>query len=334
MFPAGPRYDLVRPVNPEGLDTGDQARSEAKRVKKRNNRFTLDYAHADKQLELMQYCGQQVLRFVHRRIICNANIFIPTSCDVRACQHCGKARTGRELARYGDAIRAFRMPALLTLTVPNVMTIEELPAALETLKKGFEKLRRHKLWPKGAKGVSSLELTWNVDTGYHPHIHAVCDLPWLNFEWMNQAWEKLTGAKHRPDVKRPQTQAAREGLPYEAVKYITKAWELPPDVLRNILAITGKRKLLTAFGGLRAKKEDKLASGACCPGCQVPLKQCGMNMERETLLKSKAGELVTWLQTEGHKVYTDWFYHDRDGDPDLPPECRAPVPKTRWEDGL
>lgn len=320
--------------DPEGLDTGDQARSEPRRGKKRNNRFALDYAHADKQLELMQYCGQQVLRFVHKRIICNASIFIPTSCDVRTCRNCGKSRTRRELGRYLDGIRSFAHPALLTLTVPNVMTLEELPAALENLTKGFERLRRHKLWPKGAKGVWSLEVTWSEAEGYHPHVHAVCDLPWVDFKWLASAWEKLTGAKHQPDVKRPSSEAQKARLPFEGIKYISKAWELPPDVLRGLLAILGRRKMLNAFGKLRAKKEDKIDSGACCPGCQVPLKQCGMNMERSTLLKSEAESIQTWLKTEGHPVYTDWFYHDRDGDPDLPPECRAPVPRTYWEDGF
>jgi hypothetical protein len=282
----------------------------------------------------MKFCGQQVLRFVHKRIICNASIFIPTSCDVRTCQHCGKARTGRELARYEDSIKAFHHPALLTLTVPNVMTLEELCVSLETLTKGFEKLRRHKMWPKGARGVWSLEVTWNPDTGYHPHIHAVCDLPYLDFRWLSKAWSDLTGAKHCPDVKRPKNDEQKARLAREGIKYVSKAWELPPDVLRGLLAILGKRKLLNSFGGLRAKKEDKLASGACCPGCQVPLRQCGMNMERHVLLHEEADRIATWLKTEGHGVFTDWYYPDRDGDPDLPPECRATIPKTRWEDGF
>ncbi len=326
--------------NPEGLDTGDQARSGSaaatppKKDKKRNNKFVFNWLHADKQLELMKYCGQQVLRFTHKRIICNASIFIPTSCDVRTCQHCGKARTGRELARYADGIAAFRHPALLTLTVPNVDDLDDLPEALETLTKGFERLRRHKRWPKGAKGIWSLEVTWSEHKGFHPHIHAVVDLPWVDFGWLAEAWEKLTGAKAHPDVKRPQNEEQRANLPFEALKYVSKAWELPKDVLRGLLALVGKRKMINSFGGLRAKKEDKLGSSACCPGCQVPLAQCGMNMERSVLTEAEAGKVQTWLKTEGHPVFTDWYYPDRDGDPDVPPECRTPIRKTSWEDGL
>ncbi len=210
------------------------------------------------------------------------------------------------------------MPALLTLTVPNEHTLEGLCKALETLTKGFSKLRRHKLWPKGTKGVWSLEITWSEDKGYHPHIHAVVDLPWIDFRWLAKAWHDLTGAKHCPDVTRPRNQEERENLPYEAIKYVSKAWELPPDVLRGILAVIGRRKMLNSFGGIRAKKEEKVPTGACCPGCETPLADCMLNMERSTLSTKDAGELVTWLKTEGHPVYNDWYYPDREPDRDVP----------------
>lgn len=266
----------------------------------------------------MERCGNQVIRFHHKRITCGANIFIPASCDVRACRHCGKARTAREVARYSDGIAGFHRPALLTLTVPNVETVDELCKALETLTKGFERLRRHKEWPKAARGVWSLEITWSEDKGYHPHIHAVCDFPWVNFEWLNAAWEELTGAKHRPDVTRPRSQEERDRLPWEGMKYVTKAWELPPDVLRTLLAVLGRRRLFNSFGGLRAKKDDSESSGACCPGCEAPLAYCFRNLDRSTLQASEVDGLVTWLRIEGRPVYTDWFYPDREPDPDIP----------------
>lgn len=312
------RTAVAPPPNPAGLDRGNQSYITPRPRKKRNDAFTPDWTYADKQLELMECCGRQVVRFVHKRIICNASIFIPTSCRVRPCPHCGKARTARELGRYAEQVEGFKMPALLTLTVANVDTIEELCKALETLTKGFSKLRRHKLWPKGARGVWSLEITWNKDTGYHPHIHAVVDLPWIDLRWLSKAWFDLTGAKHCPDVTRPKTAEERQNLPYEALKYVTKAWELPKDVLRGILAVIGRRKMLNSFGGMRAKKEEKVPTGACCPGCETPLAHCFKNMERATLSQEEAANVQTWLKSEGHPVYTDWYYPDREADRDRP----------------
>jgi hypothetical protein len=240
-------------------------------------------------------------------------VYVKVRCRVRACRHCGKARCARELARYKDGIKAFRCPALLTFTVPNVMTAEELPGSLENLTKNFERLRRHDIWPEGVKGLWSLEITWSKEKGFHPHLHVIADFPWVS-DWEREllaaAWSELTGAKHHVDIKRARTPEEREGLAREGIKYVTKAWELEPDALRAILAVMGRRKMLNSFGGLRAGAKE--CSDAECPGCGAPLAWAFRNFAKLSLTAEEATADIHRMRSEGYRCFEDWKYQDEE----------------------
>lgn len=313
-----------------GLDTVDQARNKPTNPagnevhpKIRNDRFQLDWAYADECLEAMQVCGREGKMFVHNR--CQARILVEFRCDERACSKCAPRRSRRLRRRYEPVVRAFKRPALFSLTIRNVMEARELPAALETLTKGFEKLRRSKAWPK-CPGFWVLEITWSAAKGYHPHIHALIDFPWLE-DWdrdmgrITHAWRARTGALVHPDLKRPhpRDQEKVEGLYREALKYVTKQWELDDSVLRAILAVIGHRRMCNGFGGFKcAEEEDE--SGARCPKCHDPLSAAWDNFTRVTMPEK---ELEEFKASEEYKrVYTGWDYPDRDPapspDPDIP----------------
>lgn len=303
---------LEAPALFRGLDKRNQAR-------RRNNRFALDWAYADKQIGKMAVCGEQVTRFRHQRTNCGAMIYVPIRCKVRACRHCCRSRVARELARYKEGIASFRSPALLTFTVPNVMTPEELPAAIENLTKNFERLRRHRIWSKSIRGLWSLEITWSEAKGFHPHLHVLADFPWVSDyerELLVIAWSELTGAKHHVDIKRAKTPEERAGLAREGIKYVMKAWELDPAALRAILAVIGRRKLLNSFGGLRAG--EKHSSDALCPGCKAPLAWAFQNFARFNQSAAEAALDSLRMAGEGYRVFTDWIYPDDDdtGPPD------------------
>ena len=321
----------MKRLAPKGLQSaaqgtqrqGDRGEMDAVAVKPpksktRNNRFRPDWEYADKQIQALQSCGTQVVRFRHQAPNCGALIYVPTHCDIRACQRCGRRRSARELAKYKDQILQFAKPAMLTFTVPNAKDAAELCERLETLTKGFERLRRQKCWPKTARGVWSLEITWSAEKGYHPHLHVIADFPWLeHLDYIVQAWQELTGAKHHVDITRPRTQAEREQLPHEGMKYITKAWELDDDALRTILAVMGRRRMFNPFGGLRAAKEDQgeTEAGACCPGCGSDLKWCYQNMERVPMDLGIAEKDAERSRVEGYPIFRGWWYSDRDDSP-------------------
>ena len=170
--------------------------------------------------------------------------------------------------RYARDVAAFRHPALVTLTVPNARTPEELEAALGLLLGGFRELRRRKAWPKKARGLWSLEVTWSAERGFHPHLHVVCDLPWADFEELSAEWQRLTGARHRPDVKRAISARQRAGLLREGIKYVAKAWELPEEALLVVASALAGRRMVQPFGGVRAHDEEP--GGVVCPCCEVP----------------------------------------------------------------
>jgi hypothetical protein len=111
-------------------------------------------------------------------------------------------------------------------------------------------------------------VTWSPEKGYHPHLHVVCDLPWADFEALSAEWERLTGARHRPDVKRATTDRARAGLLREGIKYVAKAWELPAEALLTVASALAGRRMVQPFGGVRAHDEEK--GRVVCPCCEEP----------------------------------------------------------------
>jgi len=193
--------------------------------------------------------------FVHDR--CGARVFVQFRCDERPCALCAPRRVRRIRRRYELIIRKFIRPSLLTFTVPNVKAPGELPGSIQGLTQGYQLLRRDEVWPK-CKGFWSLEVTWSAEQGYHPHLHVLADFPFLeNWErdfrgGIAAAWSRLTGAKHEVDLARPKTPEEREGLFREAIKYVTKQWELDDSALRAILAVIGQRRMFNPFGGLEA----------------------------------------------------------------------------------
>lgn len=184
--------------------------------------------------------------------------------------------------RYAAGIVAFKRPALLTLTVPNVRELVQVPGALELLLHGFERLRRAPEWPKGIRGLWALEVPWSFKTGFHPHVHVVADFRAnVDLAALAARWKALTGALHQPDLKRAWTPTQREGLAKEAIKYVTKAWELPEDIRRGLMALLSGRRVVNAFGGLRAEDDDRVA---LCPRCGQEIGSGGFcNWERQVV---------------------------------------------------
>jgi hypothetical protein len=336
--------------NLTGIYTDDQPRRSPKgKSTVRNNRFTLDWAYADDCIRAMQACCREGMLYTHEA--CNARIYVPWHCDERSCSTCSPRRIRRFRRRYEATVRTMARPALVTFTVPNANSPEELPGRLESLLKGFEKLRRSVAWPQcevhdtcserrkdgedmeawrkarraryqecnpRVMGFRSLEITYKPSTGYHPHLHALADFPWLE-NWDKQmgaivdTWRGLTGARHHVDLTRPKSAYDREGLIREAIKYTCKQWELEDSSLRAILAVIGKRKMFNAFGGLEMVEIPDEASGALCPQCH----EKPFSIIRRKLSEEEVSDLQgspTWPE-----VYTGWFFKDRELDPAAEP---------------
>lgn len=301
----------------QGIYTDDQARSSPKgtRSSVRNNRYALDWAYADECIEAMGVCCLEGMLYTHEA--CEARVYVPWHCDERSCATCSPRRIRRFRRRYEATVRTMARPALLTFTIPNVFTPEELPQALEDLTKGFERIRRSKAWPK-CKGFRAIEITWSGSKGYHPHLHALADFPWLA-DWDKEmgaivdTWSALTGAKHHVDLSRPKNEHEKEGLVREAIKYTCKQWELEDSSLRAILAVIGKRKMFSGFGGLKMAEVPDEESGALCPKCH----EKPFSIIRRKLSEGQVADLQaspTWPE-----IFTGWYFKDRENRPGLEP---------------
>lgn len=101
-------------------------------------------------------------------------------CKARLCVLCQQVTARRafaqlhELAKLHAAAHPRAMPALLTLTIPNVDTWE-LAGAISSMVAGFRKMRKMKAFTNAIIGWRrALEVTLNPKTGqFHPHFHVL-----------------------------------------------------------------------------------------------------------------------------------------------------------------
>lgn len=111
---------------------------------------------------------------------CGLGVFLPTSCHVRGCPRCERARASRLLERFelpargcpptcrdrrhlaGGHLERMRQPKLLTLTMPNVER-GELAGAAAQLRRGFRRMRQRALFRGGkcrSRGWAARHQEW------------------------------------------------------------------------------------------------------------------------------------------------------------------------------
>lgn len=153
-------------------------------------------------------------------------------------------------------------------------------------------------WPKWQRAIGIKVSLHAVEIirakscpGWHVHLHALIDCPWLNPKEARAVWQKLTGATHPPHVKRVgKDDAARRSAVREVVKYATKAPEgLTPEEVDTLGRACCGRRLVACSRAARVRraglpvhtKETTLrteagkSGGLPCPKCQTRLTLAG-----------------------------------------------------------
>ena len=98
-------------------------------------------------------------------------------CMRRWCPVCARIISARRVRRYHAAARCMRWPLFVTLTAPNLETIEQ--ADFRAQRRAFGLLRGRKIWTERVTGgVAGFEVT-NRGKGWHLHLHALIDCKWL-----------------------------------------------------------------------------------------------------------------------------------------------------------
>jgi hypothetical protein len=158
-------------------------------------------------------------------------------------------------------------PFLVTLTVRNSHDLAQVFShLLDSLKILHERRTRRNtatIMDGVAGGVYAVELTYDHDTGWHPHVHAI----WLADEELNtyalrSEWEKITGDSFMCDIRpiAPQDDLPPDIDPHaggfaECFKYAMKPAELGPDLLESAYPILAGRRLVGSFGLFRGVPE-------------------------------------------------------------------------------
>jgi hypothetical protein len=117
-------------------------------------------------------------------------------------------------------------------------------------------------------GVYAVELTYDVHTGWHPHVHAI----WLAEEDpgtynLRAEWHQITGDSFICDVRaiQPEQQESDDIDPHaggfaECFKYAMKPSELGAELMEKAYPLLAGKRLVGSFGVFRGVQEpDQLA---------------------------------------------------------------------------
>jgi hypothetical protein len=205
----------------------------------------------------MQNCGTTFFVFRKKRHsegggVCNLWV-APIFCESRHCPLCAPLQIKETTRRFWKAFSAAENKPLkfITLTVQNCRK-GDLAPTLTALQAAWNRLRKDHLERNhGALGyISKREVTYNRNTEtWHPHIHAVVDMPFMPKEILSALWSKT--AAHQslnagPSASRIEAVHNSANDAYELAKYCSKP------------IATGKRsaklwdELITAWSGQRA----------------------------------------------------------------------------------
>lgn len=128
----------------------------------------------DELAEKLAACGSPLTLIC---TCCGIEKTVQTHCRRKWCPVCARMIAAARVARYEAAVDAMRWPLFVTLTRPNVATIDL--SIVRGMRRAFGRMRAQKWWAKAVKGgVASIEVT-NIGNGWHPHLHAVIDCKWL-----------------------------------------------------------------------------------------------------------------------------------------------------------
>lgn len=219
---------------------------------------------------------------------CGASKVVETHCKRRWCPACSWLVAQKRLERYGGAVALMADPTALTLTVENSSD----PECIRKLRKDWAKMRRRTVIRDKVKGgIVAVEVT-NTGKGWHPHLHAIIDCPWLSIatprpHWSDTPEEVKDKCRHAQfelchlwasvcgqeiaiaHIKRCRSDAA---LVY-SLKYAIAGSDLAesPDPIGPLIAVLEKSRLLSCFGSLYGRTKEM--EGDDKPGCTCP--NCG-----------------------------------------------------------
>jgi len=149
-------------------------------------------------------------------------------------------------------------PHLLTLTIKNGHSLDERFHHLTRSTSKLVNARRNQLtrgkviseFTKFAGGAGSYEVTFNPDTGWHPHVHFIVYLPKggkIDIPKFINEWKKVTGDSFIVDLRKMDNSLSAM---LEVTKYALKFSSLPYTNLLEAFQVLKGKNLYRSFGCL------------------------------------------------------------------------------------
>lgn len=169
----------------------------------------------------------------------------PIRCRKRACPICESKRMTMWWHRIHGFSRLMTAPKHVSLSIRSSDT--PLGDQIAHLVHCWKQLRQRNLWKSRTPwGVWLIEVTYNENTGrWHPHLHIVCNMCFLDHKLLRSAWRKITGGSWDVHIS-----AIQGDIAGEVTKYIAKAsniFEAPVDPFQINAILKGKR-MVQPFG--------------------------------------------------------------------------------------
>jgi hypothetical protein len=232
---------------------------------------------------------------------CGGSWYATYKCHLRVCPICSWEESRRRTEFVMAMCKGMKHPKLLTLTLPqsNTPTRDEIIF----IRKCFTKLRRSKAFRNVVGGSYQIECKPKPE-GFHVHIHALLDAPYLPRQHIWSMWKALTG-NYCPqvDIRSADTDSAKAYV----CKYAAKSAEyesMKGDVVRWYEATKNSRLFATFGKWYRATIESVDPNHvAFVPHCVCP--HCG---DVDSNFRARDGPWMfpkAWLKLE------TLFVHDQ-----------------------
>jgi len=132
------------------------------------------------------------------------------------------------------------------------------------------------------RGLSSLEITYNPATSsWHAHRHVIISMPYMPQIVLSELWNIATGGNGNIVDIRAITDV--ESGVTEAIKYTTKAWEIPEEKQEELLNALHGKKRIKAIGKIKPQKQPKKCAGCDQEDCTCKrIATVGMSDQNES----------------------------------------------------
>ena len=210
---------------------------------------------------------------VTRQCICTDCLhvfYIQDRCRQRVCPLCSYTAS-RERGDWIERMcHHMKFPKMLTLTMPRWTAVPG--DGIDYIRACWNQLRASKVFDKVRGGVYQIELK-PKENGWHIHIHAILDCPFLPYQHIFNAWRRILGL---PSVSIDIRAATTPAEQHYVAKYAAKSADYEGDIPQVVawwLATKGKR-LFGTFGEWYNQQPpddpenpQPIAQDFCCPHC-------------------------------------------------------------------